>query len=458
VQYNRYMTISKKVLETLRTWNRQQAGELLKRLEVSRPSLMRAIGELKDQVVSRGRARRTAYAARRSIRGSLLPIPLYSVDESGQTHECGLLEPIYPHGCALSLNEKLPWPLDDEMLDGWFRGFPYLLADMKPQGFLGRNFAHQFADLLQVDEAVNRWSEDDVIHVLQVLGWDQPGHFILGDQALRRFLKEQQCGTHFLSDEEIEVEYPKRALEALNFGVADSSAAGEFPKFTARRQRDMRTHVIVKFSGADGSPQESRWADLLVCEHLALNTIADTLHLRAAQSRVFKFSGRTFYEVDRFDRHGEFGRSGVCSWYEMNAALFGGTGTWSDGADALLDANYISQETAKQIKLLEHFGRLIGNSDMHDGNLAFLPGMQLAPAYDMLPMMYAPQRGVELVERQFNPPLPLPKERHDWALAAEAAIVFWFRVGADARISIHFRDIAKSNAEQIRRIMNIHSH
>lgn len=142
----------------------------------------------------------------------------------------------------------------------------------------------------------------------------------------------------------------------------------------------------------------------------------------------------------------------------MNAALFGGTGTWSDGADALLDANYISQETAKQIKLLEHFGRLIGNSDMHDGNLAFLPGMQLAPAYDMLPMMYAPQRGVELVEREFNPPLPLPKERHDWALAAEAAIVFWFRVGADARISVHFRDIAKSNAEQIRRIINIHFH
>lgn len=450
------MIISEKVLETLRTWNRQQSGELLARLGVSRPSLMRAILELKGQVISRGRARRTVYAARRAIRGSLAPIPLYYVDESGLTHECGLLEPTYPSGCALSLTEKFPWPLDDEMSDGWFRGFPYLLGDMKPQGFLGRNFAHQFASILQVDEAVNRWNEDDVLHVLSVLGWDQPGNFILGEQALRRFLAEQQLGSHFLDDEEIEIEYPKHALQALNFGVADSSAAGEFPKFTARRQRDVRTHVIVKFSGADDSPQERRWADLLVCEHLAINTIADTLHLSAAQSRIFQFGGRTFYEVDRFDRHGEFGRSGVCSWYEMNAALFGGTGSWSDGADALLAAVYISENTAQQIKLLEHFGRLIGNSDMHDGNLAFLPDMSLAPAYDMLPMMYAPQRGVEIVERQFNPPLPLPKERQAWGRAAEAALVFWRRVEGDARISIQFRDIARSNAEQVSRLLSIH--
>ena len=83
-------------------------------------------------------------------------------------------------------------------------------------------------------------------------------------------------------------------------------------------------------------------------------------------SRIYQFTGHTFYEVDRFDRHGEFGRSGVCSWQELNAALFGGTGNWSDGADALLHANYISEETALQIRLLAHFGRLIGNTDMHE--------------------------------------------------------------------------------------------
>lgn len=448
------MAIAKTVLDILRTWGRQQSGELLQRLGVSRPSLMRAIAGLGGQVVIRGRARRTAYAARRSIRGNATPFALYRIDESGRSHEAGLIEPIYPEGCAMSFAEELPWPLDDEMADGWFRGVPYPLGDMRPQGFLGRNFAHQFSATLQVDEDVKRWGEDDVLHALHLLGWDQPGNYILGEHALRRFLEEQQKGSHFLSDDAVQKEYPQRALQALNFGVADSSAAGEFPKFTARRLvNGVLTHVIVKFSGAETSPQEQRWSDLLICEHLALTTIADTLQLSAAQSRIHQFGGRTFYEVDRFDRHGEFGRSGVCTWQELNSALFGLTCSWSEGAKALLNESYISSETAHQIILLEHFGRLIANTDMHDGNLAFLPGLTLTPAYDMLPMMYAPQRGVELVERNFAPTLPIPRERTVWVQAAEAAMVFWRRTELDARISIGFRSIGKDNADKIERML-----
>jgi hypothetical protein len=90
---------------------------------------------------------------------------------------------------------------------------------------------------------------------------------------------------------------------------------------------------------------------------------------------------------------------------------------------------------------------------MHDGNLAFLPNMRLAPAYDMLPMMYAPQRGVELVERKLNPALPLPKERESWMHAAKSAVVFWHRVEADERIGLAFRRIAEVNAELIGRLV-----
>ena len=88
---------------------------------------------------------------------------------------------------------------------------------------------------------------------------------------------------------------------------------------------------------------------------------------------------------------------------------------------------------------------------MHDGNLAFLLDMRFAPAYDMRPMMYAPQRGVELIERQLKPALPLPKERENWLRAGKAASVFWRRVEADERISVQFREIAKTNAEQVER-------
>lgn len=447
------MSISKKVLETLRTWHRQPSGELLARLGVSRPSLMRAVAELDGQVVSRGRARRTAYAARRSLRGQMAPLPLYCIDKMGRAHEAGLLGPIYPSGCAMSFAEPFAWPLDDEMADGWFRGLPYPVADMRPQGFLGRNLAHQFATIMQVDEDVQRWSEDDVLHVLCMLGWDQPGNYILGEPALRRYLEAQQQDTHFLTDDEITTVYPLRAMQALNYGVAGSSAAGEFPKFTERRLINTPTHVIVKFSGADGSPQEQRWSDLLVCEHLALNTITDTLLLSAAKSRVYQFSGRTFFEVERFDRHGTFGRSGVCTWHELNFALFGETGSWSEGARAMLTAGTISEETAQHIHLLEHFGRLIANADMHNGNLAFLPSLELAPAYDMLPMLYAPQRGVELVERKFAPALPLPKERTNWLKAAKAAVVFWQRAANNERISERFRLISRANAIQVEALL-----
>lgn len=82
---------------------------------------------------------------------------------------------------------------------------------------------------------------------------------------------------------------------------------------------------------------------------------------------------------------------------------------------------------------------------MHEGNLAFVPGavkqppLALAPAYDMLPMLYAPVRGVELPPRELRPGLPLPGERTDWLAASEAAITFWHRAAGDRRISAPMR-------------------
>jgi hypothetical protein len=49
---------------------------------------------------------------------------------------------------------------------------------------------------------------------------------------------------------------------------------------------------------------------------------------------------------------------------------------------------------------LQAFGVLIGNTDMHAGNLSFVSEhgrpYQLAPAYDMLPMGFAPRTGGEI--------------------------------------------------------------
>lgn len=77
------MAVPDQLLHALRTWGRLPAGELVSRLGISRPTLMRAVRALGTQVVARGQARRTTYAARRAVRGSWDPVPLYRIDAQG---------------------------------------------------------------------------------------------------------------------------------------------------------------------------------------------------------------------------------------------------------------------------------------------------------------------------------------------------------------------------------------
>jgi hypothetical protein len=92
------------------------------------------------------------------------------------------------------------------------------------------------------------------------------------------------------------------AEQAVGAGVAGSSAAGEFPKFTAAREfeRSATPHIIVKFSAADDSPAVRRWADLLVCEPLALECARRLPGVESARSRIVQYGGRTFLEVERY--------------------------------------------------------------------------------------------------------------------------------------------------------------
>lgn len=446
------MTATDEVLRALRTWGRQPAGELVSRLGISRPTLMRAVRALGPDVLSLGSARRTAYAARRAIRGNAAPLPLYLIDEVGEVHEVATVYPTHPTGCAVSFATGLGWPLDDSMADGWFDGVPYMLDDMRPQGFLGRHFARAYADVLQVPDDPLAWGDDDVLHALSLLGTDLPGCFILGETALRHWLAHRhEIDVLDGESDQVQQAYADLAQRAMAQGVPDSSAGGEFPKFTAVRTfAGQPAHVLVKFSGSDDSPGTRRWSDLLVCEHLASQAIRDHMRQAAAESRILQGGGRTFLEVVRFDRHGTHGRSAVCSWSALNAGLIGlGPKPWTAGAQALHERGWIVGGVRAEIERLWHFGRLIGNTDMHEGNLAFRPGLQLTPAYDMLPMMYAPQRGVELPPREFAPTPPIPAERDAWSIARQAALAFWERAATDGRISQEFRAICAANAQYL---------
>lgn len=455
-------------ISTLRSHGRLTGGELAKRLDVSRATLMRAVRAAGDAVVSLGNARRTTYAARRPLRGSWAPLPLYRVDQAGQPHEIARLHPTHPAGCAVEYLGDFGWPLDGEMAEGWFGGLPYPVYDMRPQGFLGRQFAHRCAALLQVDANPERWSDDDVLHVLSLLGSDAPGDLILGEAACTRWLEEAQRARvgewpDAIVDADLPVAYPRLATEAMAAGVAGSSAGGEFPKFPALRLSadGEPCHVLVKFSGNDGSPGTTRWADLLVCEHLAGVVLREELGLTTARSRILQHDGRTFLEVERFDRHGALGRSGMVSWLSLNAALFGGASRpWTEAGRQLAECDWLSAEDAHAVERQWHFGLLIGNTDMHDGNLSFVPAagagtarLAPTPVYDMLPMLYAPLRGVELPERRYAPPLPLPAHEAAWRDAAHAALRYWQRAAADERISRDFRARCDANASQLAHLL-----
>ncbi len=433
----------------LRANPRVGSAELCARLGgISRATLARALKGLGASVISGGGSRRPRYALRRSLRGNATPIPLYRIDEHGQGHEIGLLSLVHPEGSCLINQEGFPWPLDKDMSDGWFEGLPYPIVDMRPQGFLGRNFARIHAIDLSVPDNPDNWSDDDVVHILSLMGHDQPGDLILGEAAYRRFLELIRKGdARFLSDAQAEESYPRLADIAMTRGEAGSSAGGEFPKFTASRRLTRRkADVIVKFSGADNSPAVRRWADLLICEHLASSVMTNALQVSVAESTIYRYAGRTFLEVVRFDRHGNFGRSPVCTIGSLNAALVGGNASWPKTAQAFRDKGWLSDEDVTRVTLIWWFGRLIANTDMHEGNLAFRPGLTLAPAYDMLPMMYAPGRGGEVPVKPYSPALPLPAESILWKLSASAAIQFWETCSEDGRISPDFRRICGDNS------------
>jgi hypothetical protein len=350
------------------------------------------------------------------------------------------------------------------MRDGWFDGLPYFLQDLRPDGFLGRQFARAHGQVLQLGEDPRQWSDDDALYAISLLGADQSGNFIVGEVAFRRWLDQIQQPTACLEQPQVLDAYIERAQRAMQGGNTGSSAAGEFPKFTAiRTLNGAPTHVLVKFSGSDNSAGTQRWSDLLVCEHLAAQTLATVPGLAAEQTSILKAGNRTFLEAVRFDRHGSRGRSALCSWAAFNHGSFGLAGRpWTEGAARLIERGLIDRATAQAISRLWHFGQLIGNTDMHDGNLSFEPRVSaattsliLAPAYDMLPMLYAPQRGVELPLVDFAPRLPLPVEREAWTCAATAADQFWSRAADDARISAEFRALCVDNLHAIRKTIGL---
>lgn len=435
---------------------RATASELAASLHVSVATLHRLLAELPpERLLAAGRSRRTRYALRRPLRGEYADLPLYAIDAVGQAKSVTKLALVQPQGMLMPLPDSM-WPVPPESRDGWWDGLPYPLYDIRPQGYLGRQFARAEHEQLGVSPNPEEWSDDDIVFVLSRAGTDASGNLLLGDAAYRRWLRTKLAPAEPVTEAELGEHYAKRAQDALLAGLAGSGAGGEFPKFTAMRQQGMRTpHVLVKFSGAGEAAAERRWADLLVCEHLALECAGTLPGVTSARTRVVDYAGRVFLEAERFDREGVDGRFPVCTLDSLNAAFLGaGTTDWTRLIAQLDRRALLEPGIVQAVEHLWWFGRLVANTDMHLGNLSFhvAPKLRLAPAYDMLPMAYAPLPGGEVPPRDFSPPLPLPAQRPTWQTTATAAMAFWRRASADRRVSLPFQALCGANAHAIEHV------
>jgi hypothetical protein len=118
---------------------------------------------------------------------------------------------------------------------------------------------------------------------------------------------------------------------------------------------------------------------------------------------VWDFGPQRFLEVPRFDRIGPLGRVGVFSLRALDAEFVGAAhAPWPVVVQRLVAAGHVTPQSHAGAALLWAFGTLIGNTDMHSGNLSFISlhgrPYQLAPAYDMLPMAFAPRSGGALAD------------------------------------------------------------
>jgi hypothetical protein len=433
--------LTPQILQTLRRHGGVLTSvELQTAFGVSQPTVSRALAPLiqSGQVQKVGAARSQRYVLPRHVPGVGAEVAVMRIDARGQASPFARMVPL--QGGAF-------WVDEADGVSALHGGLPWFLDDMRPQGFMGRTFAHAHPDL-QLGGDPRHWSDDDVLRALVLFGDDLPGNLVVGDAAFARFHTLPQRVSRVDSSDD----YPRLAEQAMQGTHPGSSAGGEQPKFctlTAGRA------VLVKFSPAGHSPADQRTRDLLVCEHLALQTLC-TAGLPAARTQVFTGAGRVFLESERFDRThandaatGLPGRVGMVSLQVYDAEYVGEMDNWAATANRMAARKLLTQQDAQTLRLLEAYGVLIANTDRHYGNISLLikdDDWVLSPTYDMLPMLYAPVGG-ELVARDFSARSLQPSAATlpQWEQAKALARKFWQAVAADARVSDGFRAIAAQN-------------
>ena len=395
-----------------------QTSQLIEILGVSQPTVSRALRELGDEVVRIGAGPSIQYALRDTYRG-LRPAPIYRVSNEGRVKSLGELIPVRPGGFVMVQNNNESFHSD---------GLPWWLYDMRPQGYLGRAYASAYAAELGLPANPEQWADADVLRALLAHGHDAVGNLLIGEQALAHFLEMPESAPIARA-----TEYPTMAQAAGAGEAPGSSAGGEQPKFCTYTDRG---HVLVKFSAPEDNQISERWRDLLLAEHLALGVLG-------VETVVFNFGGQRFLEIPRFDRVGQLGRVGVFSLRALDAEFVGNAmAPWPSLVNRLIAEKVVHPDASAETARLWAFGMLIGNTDMHHGNLSFISShgrpYHLAPAYDILPMGFAPKASGAMANELTSLTLSDVVSADTWREALGLAREFFTRASACDGFSANF--------------------
>jgi hypothetical protein len=433
-------TAERRLFAELAVLHHAAAPDLQRRLGISQATFSRLARRLGDRLLVTGQARARRYAARRTVEGIGDQAPVYAVDPSARTRKVVTLHAVLPEGFYVE-------SLVDDFDSSFHADLPYFLNDIRPTGFLGRHVARQHPELELPDDS-RLWSGTQTLRYLGLHGWNLPGSLIVGDPALKLYLAHAARPPDVVEPRQRARRYVELAEDALS-STPGSSAGGEQPKFLVSRPGPIS--LLVKFSPPVTNAVARRQADLLVAEHLAHGILAKHGR-RVARSSLFVAHDRTFLEVERFDRTPSGGRLGVLSLLALDAQFVGRLRSWSDSVQSLVERQIVPRRNLDEVRWLELFGKLIGNTDMHGGNLAFLMAgarvLELAPAYDMLPTRYAAQAG-NLTNETLELEAPVPGDATVWDSASAAAVDFWSAVATARSVSAGLRRVAAENAAAV---------
>ncbi len=442
----------------LRSRGPQAAGVIAHQLDISQPTVSRLISDAGTDIVRIGRARATRYALAREIARAGSHWPLYRIDAEGRPLTLGELHALHGDGFLFEPNGLRPVFTQGDFATGFFPVLPWFLDDQRPLGFLGRSFVRRVAGEIAAPDDLKHWQPDDIVLALLRHGDDAPGDLILGEASLQKALRGIIAPAETIAQNQRSTRYPQLAEAALRGEEVGPSVGGEQAKFAVTLQSgESLTPVIVKFSENTGTRSGRRWADLLICEHHASEILLES-DLPAAHNEIIESEGRVFLQSTRFDRTSALGRRGFVSLASLDAAFYAnGMMEWWRFAPLLAGDGWIDEADAHRLRVISWFGLLIGNSDMHFGNVALHLAderpLELAPVYDMLPMRFRPANSGEIVERRYEIALPAPEQKPDWLEAAPMARQFWKRIASEPRISRQFEAIANDANATLDRAM-----